>query len=109
MTQTRTYDTFVLFEPHNKPLMLLQGTLIATLKSTVSSWLCKTVRNERKLEAISGARIFFEISPLCPFVFDDEQIVGDIVQSISGLGLGDLNEQAFLISKPLYFETTAAI
>ena len=21
MTQTRTYDTFVLFEPHNKPLM----------------------------------------------------------------------------------------
>ena len=39
-------------------------------------------------------------------MFDDEQIVGDIVQSISGLGLGDLNEQAFLISKPLYFETT---
>ena len=42
-------------------------------------------------------------------MFDDEQIVGDIVQSISGLGLGDLNEQAFLISKPLYFETNAAI
>ena len=42
-------------------------------------------------------------------MLDDEQIVGDIVQSISGLGLGDLNEQAFLISKPLYFETNAAI
>ena len=40
MTQTRTYDTFVLFEPHNKPLMSVGLAILAKLTNLADQNSC---------------------------------------------------------------------